>query len=356
MQRNEIVSETLNAKDQELAEATQNLEIARQRYDTQQIQIEEYRQIVGELQGALVSLIESGARRRIPKEIQLPSPVMKGSKGKVEGIVYPDEHGLVEICFNPAQNNVDPKSEVYVVSEFTGWKPERLELEARLDKPVFAKKFRLEPGYKYNFRFIVNESPVTDVSLAQLPNSGEQSYNYITVGRAEELMPGELTKQLSYVNPNVKEEERQVHRAKYFDLRASDRDKLMMDDLKKLEGKLFHKFTFPEGIFRLLRWDFGRYEASAMRLCDNFKVPLDLQDFRLDHIALEDLQTQYYAMGKAEEEVTERTLYANKIHIKYKAVTDVYEGDTYCEPIAVEPVNINVQDVVRFLPLVRYRL
>eukprot|EP00826_Nyctotherus_ovalis_P063090 TRINITY_DN9217_c0_g5_i1.p2 TRINITY_DN9217_c0_g5~~TRINITY_DN9217_c0_g5_i1.p2 ORF type:complete len:245 (+),score=75.65 TRINITY_DN9217_c0_g5_i1:48-737(+) len=206
LQRNEIVCETLNSKDQELAEATQNLEITRQRHDTQQIQIEEYKQIVGELQGTLLNLIESGARRRIPKEIQLPSPVMKGRKGKIEGIVYPDEHGLVEICFNPIQNNIDPKSEIYVVSEFTGWKPERLELEVRLDRPVFAKKFKLEAGYKYNFRFIVNESPVTDVTLPQLPNSGEQSYNYITVGRAEEPMPSELTKQLSYVNPNVNSE------------------------------------------------------------------------------------------------------------------------------------------------------
>jgi hypothetical protein len=99
-------------------------------------------------------------------------------------------------------------------------------------------------------------------------------------------------------------------------------------------------------MFRLVRWNFPSFEASVIRLCDNFKVPLDLQDYGLEYIRLEEMQTEYYSMSISEEEIAERTLYSNKVHIKYKSVTDPYEGDTYCEPVSVEPTNINVQEVI----------
>jgi len=343
LQRNVTLSEALNLKDQELVEANQKSEMIKQRYYIQESKMQEYRQKINYLQNKLLRLIVSGAKRKIPKKIHIPSPVLKGNKGKVEGIVYPDEHGLVDISFDPLANNVDPKSEIFIVLESTDWKPERLTLEERGDKPIYTCKFKLEPGYKYNFRFIVNGSPVTDVTLPQLPNPAEQSYNYVLVGRSEELMPLELTKQPSYTNSSA---ERKIEKAKYLNVGAGEKEEPMMEDLKKLEGRLLHKFTFPEGMFRLVKWNFTNFEASVIRLCDNYKVPLDLREYRLEYITLEEIQTQYYSMPSSEEEIIERTLYYNRIHIKYKVVTDPYEEDTYCEPISIEPTNINIQEVI----------
>lgn len=105
-------------------------------------------------------------------------------------------------------------------------------------------------------------------------------------------------------------------------------------------------------MFRLVNWDPNRYEGSFIRLCDNQRVPLDLSMLRLSYITLSEFQTQYYSLSQTQEEAYERGMYASKIHIRYKVGIDLYsENDsTYCETIAVEPMNINVQDVNIFLP------
>ena len=88
-----------------------------------------------------------------------------------------------------------------------------------------------------------------------------------------------------------------------------------------------------------------------LRLCDNFKVPLDLQECHIEDISLSAIQSQFYALSKQEEIAFNKRLYESKIHIKYKVGMDPYvmgsSSATYCEPVAIDPSNIPIQEVTK---------
>jgi len=127
----------------------------------------------------------------------------------------------------------------------------------------------------------------------------------------------------------------------------------MSDNLTPFEGRLFHKFMFPEGVFRLIKWDSSRKEGALIRLCDNYKVPLDQHNFRSEIYSLPEIQGAFYMMSHEEEKSYEKSYLTNKIHIKYKVDIDLYTAgsmsNTYCEPVSVLPPDIPIQEVFLFM-------
>ena len=215
LQRNGILTEQLSAKDKELNEASNSLVIACVKCDSQRNELNAYKQIVKRLQDRLLMLAEKGAHRKSSggehhMTESMKSPAIKPKQMKTEGIVKQDESGFVEICFDPAANNLSPAdieaAEVLIVSEFTDWKPEKMTFEKKGEKAVFVGKYKLEAGYKHRFRFMVNGNVMSDVSLPQMTNPAGYSYNYVIVQGSSEgpAVPMSMEKHVSYLNPNVR--------------------------------------------------------------------------------------------------------------------------------------------------------
>ncbi len=166
-------------------------------------------------QDRLLALADRGAKTVKEKErekeemLLLSSPSSAKQQGKPEEMVAPGEDGLMELCFSPAANHIETREEdeAYVVSEFTSWKPERLSRQIRGDRgAVYVGRYKLEPGFKYKFRFLLNGVPVNDATFPSITNLSENSYNYIIVQKplqSPQLAPLPLTRNLSYLNPNV---------------------------------------------------------------------------------------------------------------------------------------------------------
>lgn len=135
-------------------------------------------------------------------------PVEKKSikpKIRVAPDIYMDPEGFVEICFTPEDNKTfgSEEDEVHLVSEFTGWNPEKLTRENRKGKIIYAKKFKLPAGFKYKFRFLFNGKPISDVNYPEAKHFFGQAYNYINVVSGEDMTELSLNKNNSYSNPSV---------------------------------------------------------------------------------------------------------------------------------------------------------
>ncbi len=132
-----------------------------------------------------------------------PTRPTAGKSRLAEGCVNPNEAGLVEIHFSPSRNRMKTKEddEVRVVSEFTGWKPEPLLRETRGGDAIYVGRFRLQPGFKYKFRFLVNGMPINDAGYPDTKNTMGQAYNYVVVPNESGTVP--LLKHSSYMDPAV---------------------------------------------------------------------------------------------------------------------------------------------------------
>ena len=106
---------------------------------------------------------------------------------------------------------------------------------------------------------------------------------------------------------------------------------------------------FPEGVFRLEKWNSEQHNGVFTRLCDNYKVPLDPINAKQEIIPISEVQSELYSMGKIEEKEFEKSIEANKIHIKYREGIDMYvfgsSTHSYCEPVLVTPSEIPIQEV-----------
>jgi len=126
----------------------------------------------------------------------------------LEQCAFLDKDGLIEIIFYPEDNGLIAKEddEVNFVSEFNGWNLEKLDREIRKNKVAYVKKFRMEPGYKHKFRFLLNGNPIIDMDYPKLisPKNIGLNYNYIYILNEEDILDIPLlSKKDSYANPAV---------------------------------------------------------------------------------------------------------------------------------------------------------
>jgi len=207
LQKNCILNETIAKQDHELSDLENRLQILRANYNTQQNEINDYRNIVKKMQNQLLILTEKNIPRKPKLDLMSPGTPSRIGKLKPEDILKQDENGFVEIQFDPKINNIEIKEdlEVFIVSEFTGWNPEKMKLELKNGKQVFTGKYKLEPGFKHKFRFLVNENIISDMSLPKISNSAGHSYNYCIVQKSGDspIPPLILEKNISYINPAV---------------------------------------------------------------------------------------------------------------------------------------------------------
>lgn len=269
---------------------------------------------------------------------------------KIEGLLVPDEKGLIELQFNPAKHNLvlTELDRVSIVSEFTGWMLETMAREERGEEVIYIAKYVLKPGFKYKFRFVLNGSPIGCQEYPEIKNIMRQSYNYIVVTD----MKHRLTRRASYTNLQVDPQARQDGIQKYFRpifKKTKKGENAFPEDLKMHVGRILYRYKKPEGFYKLLKWNKYAKEATLRRISDNNGIPLDVKKFtKQEYYFLNELNSQFFFVGsKDEESAALNMLNHNKLNIKYKKSRELTNAPaaTYYEIVAIQPDNIPLQEV-----------
>jgi hypothetical protein len=310
--------------------------------------LEGYKLLVKKLQEQVMQYNEP--QEELKNDSKLFKP-MTDIKEEYEEMKHSGKGELVEISYVPSRNNTEltERDEVAIVSEFTAWKQERMARELRNGEYIYTAKFYLQPGFKYKFRFIVNETQVNDLGYAITKNTLGQSYNYI-------IIPSELgtplVKHKSYINPSIESQARQEALKKYFGpIKFKKEDgEPVKDNLNDCIGRLLYKYKEPEGLFKLVKWDEEDKEATLKRLTDNHNIPLDPNfHTKQSYLFLNELKSQFFFIKAAEEEAVISALSGNRLKINYKIRKDpnAVPGQVAIDydTVSVEPDNIPIQDV-----------
>jgi len=193
LQENLQLRAQIASMDNDLNVISDKLEGYKQKYNTQKTNIDNYKKRINELKIAIETIEENKAKCKKEESLLVPSNKPEQIK---ETLITPNKEELTEIAFDPKPNGliISKSTEIAVVGEFTELLPERMQLN---NKKIYTITCKIESGYKYYLKFLLDGIPIVNSSLPQCKGPTGNSWNFIIVNRDNT----EIIK--DYINPKV---------------------------------------------------------------------------------------------------------------------------------------------------------